>query len=394
MTTMYKPQERSKHESYLKQIQARHSKPKHAPSYIRYTLSLAIKLAPRAAIASTALFILQCVYVVLRTPRLPPPPFSGVNFVKDGLVVTCDDKEVKPDGTSSIEPKADLDTSVKTNEFRMVLIGDSPVEGIGNDQHSSALCGQTAKAFANHVCKDTANNQRRYDHVRYWSYGKSGLTARGIEEEIVPLLHSTADCIRQSSGNTESEPAIHAIVLLCGVNNVLSPSTPSSFANEVSSLLASIRNHPSTQDTPILMLGLPDFSKLPFLPSWPMGWVLGMKGRRLQSALEGVIDDGTHPKKTAIVQIPEVQDVIGSRGYRRLDSSNILDKTAPANQFTERYCHPLLKYLGHDAINPNTVSSLSMNDFLCDDGFHPGKYGTTYIGSLLADAYNKLADVQ
>jgi hypothetical protein len=245
------------------------------------------------------------------------------------------------------------------------------------------------------VCSKDSDNQWGYEAVRYWSFGKSGLTARGIQEEMVPLLHLTADRIEQSRDDKQQELAIHAIVLLCGVNNVLTPQcTPKSFSEEVSSLLLSIRNHPGLKCTPILILGLPDFSKLPFLPSWPMGWLLGLKGRKMQSVLEEVMEhtqheDGLKYNKVVMVQIPEVQDIIGSRGYRRLESSSIQDKTkSSSSRFISSFCHPLQKHLGQ--INPCILSSLGINDFLCDDGFHPGRYGTVYIGSLIADAYEQL----
>jgi lysophospholipase L1-like esterase len=307
---------------------------------------------------------------------LPPPPSSGVDFPKDGIVVVSDDDEVDSDTHAAFDENCPDKATKKVNEFRLVLIGDSPVEGIGNNQHSTALCGETASAFARRVC-----HKGSYDCVRYWSFGKSGLTAGGIETEMVPLLHSTADLVN-ATADTTYKPTIHVIVLLCGVNNVLSSSTPSSFATEVSSLLAAIRRHPSLQQTPIILLGLPDFSRLPFLPAWPMGWILGLKGKRLQQKLEDVVEQiqrNADSIDVVLVQIPEVQDVIGSRGYIRLDSSNIGEETIAtgSGRFVSRFCHPLLKHLGHKAINPSTVTYLGIDDFLCNDGFHPGRYGVS-----------------
>lgn len=266
--------QRRKHTSHLRQF-LRTNNAKGSTSLLRFIVSLAIKIIPRATIASSMVFILQCLYVVVRTPRLPPPPLSGLNFPRDGLVVkneeSIDDRRAETDGTST--------NRRHRNEFRLVLIGDSPVEGIGNNHHSSALCGQTAKAFAKAVCRRSIGNdleQNRYECVRYWSFGQSGLSASGIQEKMVPLLYSTMDSIMQcingsgeDTNKSNQDPIIHAIVLLCGVKNVLSPQcTPFSFATEVQSLLASIRYYPGLEKTPIIILGLPDFAKLPFLPSW------------------------------------------------------------------------------------------------------------------------------
>lgn len=364
-------------------IQASSTKSKQSTA--RYILSLVIKILPRATIASAALFLLQCLYVVYRTPRLPPPPLSGIDFPKDGIVV-LGDGEAESDAHAASDEDCIGYTAKKGNEFRLALIGDSPVEGIGNNHHSSALCGETANAFAKRVC----DQQGRYDCVRYWSFGKSGLTAAGIDSEMVPLLQSTVDFVNETTDTTR-EPTLHVIVLLCGVNNVLSLSTPSSFATEVASLLTSIRSHRSLEQTPIILLGLPDFSRLPFLPAWPMAWLLGLKGRRLQQKLEDLIKEIRHRTDSinvVLVRIPEVQDVIGSRGYLRLDSSNIGDETATdRTRFMSSFCHPLLKHLGHDAINPSTVSHLGIDDFLCDDGFHPGRYGVSISVECRSNLY-------
>ena len=392
--------------------------------------------------------------MVCKTPRLPPPPLSGFDFPREGLVATRVDvdamEESQNDSLRNGENDATSHDYVATchtpdkrrrhqsNEFRLVLIGDSPVEGIGNNHHSSALCGQTAKAFAEVVCRsrsirnhpNTPQDNKRYDCVRYWSFGKSGLTARGIQDEMVPLLHSTADMLHQcyhdskksndelpSSRGSDEDPIIHAIVLLCGVNNVLSPQcTPLSFAADVSSLLSSIRKHRCLRQTPILILGLPDFSGLPFLPSWPMGWVLGARGRRMQYALEELVGkiqgeerlEESGNVKTIVAPIPEVQALIESRGFCRRDgnsrnvndnelsssqeqtSKDDIDRKDAYNQLGFRFYHPLEKHLGSDVINLKKITSLGIKDFLCDDGFHPGRYGTVLIGRLLSDAYRKL----
>ncbi|KAL7481147.1 hypothetical protein ACHAW6_006825 [Cyclotella cf. meneghiniana] len=428
-------------------------------SRVRFLLASLIKILPRAAIASSLLFVLQCFYVICKTPRLPPPPSSGFEFPREGLMATWDNvdpmeesqNESEKDGEMDDTSHDNVDTCHKSdkrrrhpsNEFRLILIGDSPVEGIGNNHHSSALCGQTAKSFAKVVCRsgsipsspNTTHDNKRYDCVRYWSFGKSGLTARGIQNEMVPLLHSTADMLHQCcqdstnsndgfppSRGSDKDPIIHAIVLLCGVNNVLSPQcTPSSFSAEVSSLLSSIRKHHCLRQTPILILGLPDFSKLPFLPSWPMGWVLGARGMRMQYALEGLVEkiqgeersEDSGNIKTIVVTIPEVQALIESRGFCRRDgnsrnvnddeimspgqeqiSKDDIDRQDAYNQLGLRFYHPLEKHLGHDVINPKNITSVGIKDFLCDDGFHPGRYGTVFIGSLLSHAYSKLTRPQ
>ena len=513
-----------------------------------------------ASLATIIMALLQTGYVIWNTPRLPPPERSGLEFVREGIVVfnngnNDDDNYGKlssklMNGDCSISCKTNHDygcTNTKTNtttssitttnittrkqnaktanennakrrEFRLVLIGDSPVEGIGNAHHHHALGGRTAQAFAKLVCQRRTmnatttftnsnggkeesridlkcqhddddgrhdNNDNKYDCVRYWSYGKSGLTAQGIQKEIIPLLHRVVNDVACYDNNTHHQamdsnnkinsnksrinyntPAIHAIILLCGVNNVLDPqSTTHSFHNDVQSLITnSIRNYPGLENTPLLVLGLPDFAKLPFLPSWPLGWMLGVRGRWMQGMLERVVEEMQrkerlvssesaarrsaittanveneddynyrrhgylcNPVKTIIVKIPEVQDILGTIGFyanttssgnkhheindgnkindnnNARSSSNFTMKPCSStgckvqdnSKLKMRLCHPLLKHLGGMFIHDKTkILSLGMNDFLCNDGFHPGKYGNVYIGSLIADAYGQMVGLQ
>lgn len=305
----------------------------------------------------------------------------------------------------------------REREFRLVLIGDSPVEGIGNTRHEDALGGQTARAFGKSL------HGTDFDRVRYWSYGKSGLTARGIEEEMVPYLRRVVyDIVRCQQSSTDnrrsfddgktheepSEPVMHAVILLCGVNNVLDPrSTPESYRLEVRSLLTSIRNIRELAGVPLIVLGLPDFATLPFLP-WPLGLALGWRGRKMQSTLESAVNEIRQLEKceessyivnrTIMVNIPEVGKIIGSIGYHRHDGEYDCDAnshTANDSQTNAgiectmkmKWCHPLIDHIGKNAIDQSKLGSLTMKDFLCDDGFHPGKFGTVYIGSLIAASF-------
>ncbi|KAL9185054.1 hypothetical protein ACHAXT_002831 [Thalassiosira profunda] len=350
----------------------------------------ALRLAVGASTTTAAVLMLQLIWVVLRTPRLPPPPLSGADFVRKGSVVEVsgENKECAQD-VSSTDDDAHVSriATPEQKEFRLVLVGDSPVEGIGNSHHEEALGGQTARAFAKIV------RPEGHDRVRYWAYGKCGLTARGIKEEMVPLMQRVAD----DNGDSDVS-AVHAVILLCGVNNVLDPlSTPSSFYSEVKSLLRSIRIYPGLKDAKLMVLGLPDFAKLPFLP-WPLCFALGLRARKMQRMLELAVRECQLEERqrgenarTVMVNIPDVQDVIGSIGYHRYESSNDTDKTNRPGPLKKTLVHPLLNYLSDRSLRDQTkLASLSMGDFLASDGFHPGGYGTEYVGSLISEAYRKL----
>ena len=392
-------------------------------SYISYAAKKLAKIILHSSIATATVLTLQLLYVIYRTPRLPPPPLSGVDFPREGRRIVAsqpdqiaDDDLIKSETSSTTSTtSSSLSTIIKRKEFRLVLIGDSPVEGVGNANHNVALSGQTAKAFAQKVVvavgggmqqkkKQASSDYYDYDCVRYWSYGKSGLTARGIEEEMVPYLHRVVDDIISTSSEEvhQNSSTIHAIVLLCGVNNVLDVnSTASSFYLDVHRLIRCIRNNPRLMNTPLIVLGLPDFSTLPFLP-WPLAFALGYRGKMMQRMLKKAIREiqldeqerGDALKKnkgkstrTILKVIPDVQTVLGSNGYHCHRSSEESDKPATIQM---RFCHPLLKYLGGIPLTQDRIASLGMIDFLCDDGFHPGKLGTVYVGNLIREAYEEI----
>lgn len=369
-------------------------------AYILSIAKWALKIITGASITTSAILALQLAWIILKTPRLPPPQLSGVDFVRRGRVVKVgDDDESDDDVEHDLYSTSNVisNGNVGGREFRLVLIGDSPVEGIGNKHHKHALSGQTAIAFARSLCP------KKFDCVRYWAFGKCGLTARGIQDEMVPFLHRVSDDLmyRSESNYDVSTPTIHAIIILCGVNNVLDPlSSPTSFYSEVHNLLQSIRSNSDLEKTPLIVLGLPDFSKLPFLP-WPLSFALGFRGRKMQQMLHMAVkeyqmkEEKLHNNKqrgkarTIMVNIPEVQQILGSIGYHRHDScSDTDDKSSYVQNDTleMKLYHPLMKYLGN-RLDHSQLGSLGMHNFLADDGFHPARWGTVYIGALISEAY-------
>ena len=86
--------------------------------------------------------------------------------------------------------------------------------------------------------------------------------------------------------------------------------------------------------------------------------------------------------RTILKVIPDVQSVLGTIGYHRCDGDE--------STLQMRLCHPLLKYLGGIRFDQDKIASLGMTDFLCDDGFHPGRLGTIYVGNLIREAYEEL----
>jgi lysophospholipase L1-like esterase len=290
----------------------------------------------------------QAITVGVSTPRIPPPNQSGHDFAPGGLLVDYyKDTSAAHSKSRSGNNYSDNQKNEK-EEFRVLLLGDSPVEGIGNDSHHVAMGGQTAMSFSRMLQRP----------VRYWSYGKSGLTAEGIEREMVPLLRRTAGKYNK----------IDTVVISCGVNNVLWGQSATAFGREVSSLLDAVDDACGDKRTTVLVLALLDFSHMPFLP-WPLSGVTGWRSRALQKEMEVVVEKRSSEKRTtkdrsntvAIAHMPEVAKV--------LDGSH----------------HPLLEHL-----DPDVISTLKIDDFFAHDGFHPAKHGTAMVGNLLAKTYEEI----
>jgi len=347
------------------------------------------KVVASAAGATGVFLAAQAVYVGLTTPRLPPPAQSAHDFERDGLVVVDDSLSSRQNGdthcrienasktndTSSFtECCSKLKNMREKEEICVMLIGDSPVEGIGNPTHDVALGGQTARAFSRLYHKP----------VRYWSYGKSGLTTRGVQTEMVPLM-------KQISKKRE----LDVVIVSCGVNNTLRSHSAETFGRELNSLLHSIFDYADSggrsgnenrkpKNVTVILIGLIDFSYLPFLP-WPLSSVLGWRSRSLQAEMERVVEEwqkifsyntsrfdqqqNKAGPKIVIANMPRVEDILNNHG------GGIAEKQ-----------HPLLQGI---AIS-DSENDLDINDFFADDGFHPAKNGTIMVGNMLAQTYHKL----
>jgi len=163
--------------------------------------------------------------------------------------------------------------------------------------------------------------------------------------------------------------------------------------DEVRSLLRSVRSGPGLGGAAVLVLSLPDFARMPFLP-WPLNLALGWRARRMQRALERAVEDSSADTAaaTAVVRLPEVSDLLGTGGYYEYAFDE--DAVGGRRLLTRRTLrHPLLHYVG-DMVDPSGLASLGVKDFFCRDGFHPGGLGNVLIGRLVAEAFQKMVTLQ
>ncbi len=212
------------------------------------------------------LLLAQGLWVRLWTPRLPGAsgPCSG---------------EVETDG----EP------------FDLIVLGESPVAGIGATTHESALTGQTAAALA-------AGIGRR---IRWHASGLSGATARAALRALVPPLEG-----RRAD----------AVIIVLGVNDLIGWHSYSRWAGDLEALISSVRQQ--VGNALIILTGVPPMEYFPALPR-PLKTILGQRARLLDTAssqiaktIPGVIhvssqftlseeffcEDGFHPSEWGYAQ--------------------------------------------------------------------------------------------
>lgn len=135
----------------------------------------------------------------------------------------------------------------------IAVLGESTVAGIGARTHDEALTGLLARECA-----------RRSGRTVAWrAIGRDGVTARRTRLELLPAL-----------------PARHhdAVVLVLGVNDVLSLTGAGSWARELNALIAAVRERAAPDH--VLVAGVPPVHRFPALPQ-PLAGFLGLRSRLL-----------------------------------------------------------------------------------------------------------------
>ena len=170
------------------------------------------------------ILVVQGLWVRLRTPRLP-----GASGPCAGTV----EREGHP--------------------FDLIVLGESPVAGIGARTHEFALTGRTASALA-----------RRTDRTVKWqASGLSGATARRTLRDLVP----------QMAGRDAD-----VVIIALGVNDVISWRGLSSWTKDIEQLISGVRRR--FDNSLIVLTGVPPMQYFPALPQ-PMRFVLGQRARLL-----------------------------------------------------------------------------------------------------------------
>ncbi len=188
---------------------------------------LALRTASNASIILLPLLITQGLWIRQRIPRLP--------------------------GAAGSE------TGVAGNNgapFKLLVIGESTVAGIGAPTHEAALTGQIAVALS----------QKLQRTVHWRAVGKNGVTAKKTRTDLLP--------------NVPRE-SVEMVVIALGVNDVLAFHRAATWVRDLMALIEAIRER--VGPAPVALAAVPPVGNFPSLPQ-PLRGVLGLRARVLDQA--------------------------------------------------------------------------------------------------------------
>ena len=146
--------------------------------------------------------------------------------------------------------------------LRLLVVGESTVDGVGAGTHEEALTGQLAAALA-----------RRLGRGIDWRVaGRTGANARTVRTELLDeACRERADLV--------------AVAL--GVNDTIEMRSPTRYRRDLLELVVTARR--ALGPVPVLLAGVPPLAALPSLPQ-PLRLVLGLRGEALDAAAATLAD--------------------------------------------------------------------------------------------------------
>lgn len=138
-----------------------------------------------------------------------------------------------------------------------LVIGESPVAGIGAPDHASGLAGQFAAGWAGRLGRP----------VRWRALGQNGLTARTTRSTLVPQV---------------PEEKVDLIVVVLGVNDTKDLVPAPVWQREIVGLIADLRAR--VGPAAVVVSGVPPMERFPALPPL-LREVLGLRARMMDDAL-------------------------------------------------------------------------------------------------------------
>jgi lysophospholipase L1-like esterase len=152
--------------------------------------------------------------------------------------------------------------AVSEQMAELIVIGESPVAGVGVATQAQALPAQLAWQLARHW-------QHR---VRWKAYGKNGATVAQALQQGLPVLSTPASLY-----------GIRMVVIVFGVNDSTAFHSTARYQRDLEAMLSAVQ----LQYLPDLVVisGVPPLHLFPALPQ-PLRFVLGLKARTLSRVTE------------------------------------------------------------------------------------------------------------
>jgi lysophospholipase L1-like esterase len=142
--------------------------------------------------------------------------------------------------------------------LRVLVVGESPVAGIGIERGDDTVAAATARELARLTGRPVA----------WRAEGLSGATVRKAIAELVPRI--------------APEPA-DLIVVAFGVNDTIGYRAPHAFAGDLVMLVEAVRTR--VGHAPVVVAGVPSFASIPAFP-WALRNILDWRAAALQAAAE------------------------------------------------------------------------------------------------------------
>ena len=169
---------------------------------------------------------------------------------------------------------------------RLLLVGDSIIDGVGVEQLVDALPGQIAAALA----------QRYQCCVQWQAFGDNGA--------------SCADLLRTLPAVLAAEPADWVFVSV-GVNDVTRLTPRRVWRAQLARLLDALSQH--SPNAAILLAGVPPMERFPALPT-PLRQVVGWRAARLDDLGQRVADQSARARHLP-TPVPDDPAAFASDGY-------------------------------------------------------------------------------
>ena len=142
--------------------------------------------------------------------------------------------------------------------LRVIVVGESPVAGIGIERGDDTVAAATARELARLTGRPVA----------WRAAGLSGATVREAIAQLVPRI--------------AGEPA-DLIVIAFGVNDTIGYRAPRAFAGDLTAIVEAVRTR--VGPAPVVIAGVPSFASIPAFP-WALRNILDWRAAALQTAAE------------------------------------------------------------------------------------------------------------